>query len=76
MVIKKSDESNNDNNNDSVTVECPELQNIFHFSDEEKCYEGMILHPDEKLQYQRQIPVEQTRYVKARLGLSVLLIVL
>ena len=62
MVIKKSDESNNDNNNDSVTVECPELQNIFHFSDEEKCYEGMILHPDEKLQYQRQIPVEQTRY--------------
>jgi uncharacterized protein (DUF2147 family) len=58
----QSNTIDNNNDNDDITVEVPEFQSIFNFDREEACYKNQWIDEKNKLEYQRWIPIEQTRW--------------
>ena len=46
----------------SVTMESPELENIFHWTEEHDCYKNQFMDAENKFQYERWTPVEETRW--------------
>ena len=54
--------NNNTNDSNSITVEAPELDNVFHWQEEHDCYKGQYMDSENKFQYERWTPTEETRW--------------
>ena len=61
--MKKSQSTDN---NDDITVEAPELENIFNFQLEENCYKNMWIDESNKIPYERWKTIEQKRWESFR----------
>ena len=48
------------NNESSITVEAPEPENIFHWTEEHDCYKGQYMDSENRFQFERWPPVEET----------------
>ena len=60
--VNVNDNAGNGNNESSITVEAPELDNIFHWTEEHDCYKGQYMDTENKFQYERWTPAEETRW--------------
>ena len=54
--------NNNTNDSNSITVEAPELDNVFHWQEEHDCYKGQYMDSENKFQYERWTTTEETRW--------------
>ena len=57
-----NDNANAGNNESSITVEAPELDNVFHWTEEHDCYKNQFMDSENKFQYERWTPAEETRW--------------
>ena len=61
--VNEVNDNTNANDSNSITVEAHELDNVFHWQEEHDCYKGQYMDSENKFQYERWTPSEETRWL-------------